>query len=406
MESKKKASSSTKKVTKTPAKKVVSTKAESKKEVKKDSITKEVKPVKKNKKKFSLKKWFEGLTLNQIAIGGFIIVIILLIVLIAVSYRNTKTKNGSDIVVKVNGKTVTADDLYSKLKDQYGRSYAIDIIDNYIINKEIKTTSDMKKSAESTIKSYKSQYGDQYSSLISYYGASNDAEFKELIIKQNKLTTITKNYIKENLTEKEMKAYYQSSIVGDIRASHILISFNYASNATDAEKTAAEEAAKTKAEAIIEKLNNGEDFATLAKEYSEDTGTKENGGDLGYFNKGQMEEAFETAAYALDLNKYTTEPVKTSYGYHIILKTAQKDKPTYKASKDTIISDLVESKISDTTVYYKALDDLRKKYNMKIKDKTIKNDYKSYIKEATTPTTTTTTTAEATSNATLTTTAQ
>ena len=77
---------------------------------------------------------------------------------------------------------------------------------------------------------------------------------------------------------------------------------------------------------LIKKLNDGEDFATLAKENSDDTGSAANGGDLGYFNKGEMVKEFEDAAYNLKVNEYTKEPVKTTYGYHIILKTGEKDK--------------------------------------------------------------------------------
>ena len=88
---------------------------------------------------------------------------------------------------------------------------------------------------------------------------------------------------------------------------------------------------------------------------------------------------------------YTTEPVKTEYGYHIIMKTGQKEKPSYEKSKDTIKEKLVEQKKDeDSTISVKAMIALREKYNMQIKDKTIKSDYNDYIKEATTTTTTTT----------------
>ena len=275
---------------------------------------------------------------------------------------------------------------------------AINIIDEYILNKEYKTTDEMKEAAKSTIESYKNTYGDNYSSFLEYNGIANDSALKELLIKNSKLTLVTEDYIKSNLTEKEMKAYYEEKIVGDIEAKHILISYTEDSSLSDEENEAKKAEAKAKAEEIIEKLNNGEDFSTLAKEYSDDTGTKENGGSLGYFNTGDMVEAFETAAYALDVNKYTTEPVETEYGYHVILKTAQKDKPSYEKSKTKIKEKLVEQKKEDTTMSAKAMDALRKKYKMTIKDKKVKSDYRKYIKDATTTTTTTTTTTSSSSN--------
>ncbi len=378
----KKATNSKKSVAKVTAKKDI---------VKEEKVvdTYEVK-LKKEKKKNKIVKWFNNLTLEQIIIGGVILIAILLIVLICAATKNTKTKNGDDIVVQVDGKTITANDLYDALKEQNGYNVAINMIDDYILNKEYKTTDDMKKSAEATIETYKSTYGDSYESFLEYNGISNDDELKELLIKNNKLTLVTEDYIKDNITEKEMKDYYENNIYGDISAKHILISFDYDDDATDEEKEKAEENAKKQAEEIIEKLKNGEDFSELAKEYSTDESSKENGGDLGYFNTGDMVEEFEQAAYALDVNEYTTEPVKTTYGYHIIMKTGQKEKPSYEKSKDTIIEKLVEEKKNnDSTISVKAMIALREKYNIKIKDKTIKSDYNSYIEEATTTTTTT-----------------
>ena len=372
---------------KSPVKKEVKKEIKEVKEVKVDNYAPNVNKVKKQSK---LSKWFNSLTLEQIVVSCTLIIVVLLIVLICVSTKNTKTKNGDDIVVSVKGKTITANELYSELKKQNGEKIAINIIDEYILNKKYKTTDDMKNSAKSTVDNYKSTYGDSYQSFLEYNGIANDAELKSLLIKNSKLTLATGDYIKENLTEKEMKDYYENKIVGDIEAKHILIAVKNDDKATDEEKEANDKKAKEKAKEIIEKLKNGEDFSTLAKEYSEDDASKKDGGNLGYFNTGEMEEAFEKAAYKLSVNEYTTEPVKTTYGYHIIMKTGEKEKPSYKKSKDTIIKKLVEEKKSDdTTLNAKAMISLRNKYNIKIKDKTVKKDYESYIKEAVTTTTTT-----------------
>lgn len=74
--------------------------------------------------------------------------------------------------------------------------------------------------------------------------------------------------------------------------------------------------AKAKAEEVLAKVKAGEDFASLAKQYSQDT-TASAGGDLGFFSKGKMVPEFETAAFALKAGE-TSEIVKTVYGYHII----------------------------------------------------------------------------------------
>ncbi|MCB0022069.1 MAG: peptidyl-prolyl cis-trans isomerase [Caldilinea sp.] len=71
------------------------------------------------------------------------------------------------------------------------------------------------------------------------------------------------------------------------------------------------------AQEIRQRLVDGEDFATLAAEYSDDPGSAANGGDLGWFGKGRMVAPFEEAAFALAVNEIS-EPVKTDFGYHII----------------------------------------------------------------------------------------
>lgn len=414
MEEKKKVSNKKTKTTsskknetkKTPAKKTTSKKVAAKKQEKKVVSKKEEKITKKEtvlatkadeigkekkvveKKKCGLVLWFNKLTLEQIVIAGVIIISILLFVLIGVSTKNTKTKNGDDIVAKIKGKTITADDLYKKLKESNGRNVAINMIDEYILDKEYKTTDDMNDSVEATIQNYKNTYGDNYKAFLEYNGINSDAELKSLLVKNEKLTKAVENYVKNNLTDKEMKKYYEEKIVGDISARHILISFDYDDDASEDDIKNAKEAAKKEAESLIERIKNGEDFIALAKEYSDDEGSKEDGGNLGYFNTGEMVKEFEEAAYALNVNEYTTKPVESTYGYHIIMKTGEKEKVSYIKAKDTIIEKLIEEKKNnDSAINEKALIYLREKYNLKIKDKSIKKDYNDYIKQATTTTT-------------------
>ena len=133
---------------------------------------------------------------------------------------------------------------------------------------------------------------------------------------------------------------------------------------------------------IIKKLDKGEDFDKLAKENSDDEGSKEKGGDLGYFNKGDMVEEFENAAYDLKVSEYTKEPVKTTYGYHIILKTGEKEKASYKSLKNDIKEKIKDKKLEeDKTLTVTALDEIRKNYKLKIKDSKLKKLYKEYIEE-------------------------
>ncbi|WP_438971200.1 SurA N-terminal domain-containing protein [Methylophaga sp.] len=118
------------------------------------------------------------------------------------------------------------------------------------------------------------------------------------------------------VTEDELKQFYadnQQQFVGpeQRRASHILI------EGDNSESLAA-------IESIQARLENGEDFAALAEELSQDPGSATQGGDLGFFERDVMDPAFEEAAYALEEEGDVSEPVKTEFGYHLIKLTGIK----------------------------------------------------------------------------------
>jgi peptidyl-prolyl cis-trans isomerase C len=101
-----------------------------------------------------------------------------------------------------------------------------------------------------------------------------------------------------------------------VRASHILVKVDEAANA-DVKKQA-----RTKIDAVLKRAKAGEDFATLAREHSQD-GSAQAGGDLDYFPRGQMVPAFEQAAFALKPGQIS-DVVTTQFGYHIIKVTDRK----------------------------------------------------------------------------------
>lgn len=314
---------------------------------------------------------------------------IILISLIALTLcgcgKVSKLKNGEDAVVsfeKLDG--ISVDTLYDSLKDRYAISILIDMIDKEILFEEYKDkVKEAEDYADEQINSLKQNYESDeklLEAIQNYYGYSTLKEFKEYIELNYFRDLATTDYAKKKITDKEINDYYESDIVGDIEASHILITSDVKDDATEEEKTKAEEKAKKQAEEIIEKLNNGEDFSKLAATYSKDESNKDNGGALGKFNKGEMEQSFETAAYNLKVNEYTKEPVKTSYGYHIILKTKEYDKKELKEVKDEIKETLADNLInSDKTVSIDALKELRKNKGMKIEDSELQSSYNKYI---------------------------
>ena len=138
-----------------------------------------------------------------------------------------------------------------------------------------------------------------------------------------------------NVTDEEVRERFDNEIAAmapesEIKARHILV--------------ASEEEAK----AIVAELAQGKDFAELAKEKS--TGPSgANGGDLGFFGKGQMVPEFEEAAFGLENGKFTTTPVKTQFGWHVILKEEEREKPKpeFEQVKDQIRQAVYSEKYFD-----------------------------------------------------------
>lgn len=307
---------------------------------------------------------------------------------IIINFNQTaKLKNGKEVAIKVGKTKITADDLYKDLKEKYAMNILVDKIDHTLFDNKYKTDDKEKKQIESQINGIKENYNDDQAylqAIQSYYGVSNEEEFKKLLSLEYKRNLAVKDYVEDKIiTEDEIKNYYDTKTIGDIKASHILIKSNASDNDSQDEKTKKEEKAKKKAEEIIAKLDKGEDFKKLAKKYSDDKGTSDDGGDLGYFNSDDnYEENFVNAAATLEKGKYTTEPVKTEYGYEIILKVAEKNKPKLSKVKDSIKETLADEKLStDSSLYYNSLIQIREDEKVEFKDNIIKRKYNDYLEK-------------------------
>lgn len=299
--------------------------------------------------------------------------------------------------VKVNGTAVSVDagkiksnEYYEMIKET-NISRLVDEIDKKILEKKYKENDEEKKSIDDQIEQLKSSvkqyYGNEdeetFNNIISqYYGVSNEKELRETLSLEYKRKQAVNDYIKKNLSDKEIEKYYNENIYGDMTASHILISVDVKDDATDEEKTEAKEKALKKAKDIIKKLDEGKKFEDLAKKYSKDEASAKNGGNLGSFKYSDMVEEFSKACKDLEVNKYTKEPVETTYGYHIILKTKQEEKAKLKDVKKDIKETLTKNKLNeDSTLYYETLKNIRKDNNIKWSDTVLEKAYNNLMKK-------------------------
>ena len=315
-----------------------------------------------------------------------IICSLLVLLLLTGCGKVPKLQNGQDSVANIKDGGISVDDLYEEMKNKYALNILINMVDEKILNSKYKSDDKETEYIDNMISQadmfyeyvYKSQYSTKEQFYSANYGVSTTEELRNVFALDYKRGLAVTDYAKSLVSDNEIKNYYDTQVVGDIKASHILITVDAKDGSTDDEKTKADEAAQATVKEILEKLKSGTDFAELAKEYSKD-GSSSNGGYVGYFNEGDMQDEFFEAAKRLKVGEYTTEAVKTIYGYHIIKKTDQKEKDTLEKWKEKIVDKLSEEKKeADKDINYKALIKLRKDNNFVINDKELAKQYDSF----------------------------
>ena len=299
--------------------------------------------------------------------------------------KEIEVKNGSKVAVSTRNDKFTATEYYEKIKED-NVSKLIDMIDHSILDKKYKTDDEETEYIDNQIDQIKSYYVNDdtpFETVITqYFGAKDEKDLRSMLSLEYKRNKAVEEYVKKSIKDDEIQKYYNENIFGEIKASHILISVDVDENASDQEKEYADNKALEKAKKVIKELNSGKKFKDLAKKYSDDKSNSSNGGDLGYFQLSDMVEEFSNAAKKLNKNEYTKEPVKTEYGYHIILKTGEKDKPSLKDSKDDIKEKLKTQKLNDDkSLYYEALIEIRKDSKIKWNDDVLKKAYDKYMQK-------------------------
>lgn len=249
--------------------------------------------------------------------------------------------SGDEVVVSTTYGDISKDEFYDDIKKLAGNALLEQVVIEQILESKYKVTD---KEVDEQFKSVKEQYGDSFESVLSSNGLTEEA-FKDNV----RFSLLQEKALAEDVTDEQIEEYYNQGKY-ELNARHILV--------------ADEETAR----AVIEKLNAGEDFAALAKEYSTD-GSASSGGELGWFTVGSMVDEFNNAAYALEINEIS-EPVQTQFGFHIIQVTDKrevKDYGTLEEKEDEIRKTLAQKGDWQTKVV-----ELVKEAKVDIKDKDLK----------------------------------
>lgn len=264
-----------------------------------------------------------GTTMDKSAKKSYIILaaVVAVVVLAAAAWI---IFNRATAIAIVNGERITRKDFLEKLESQAGMAVLSEMINNALVAQEASKAGVevSQERLDEEMGKIKANLGDQFEYTLSMYGMT-EASLRTTLY-QNLLAyeistkdiVVTDEQIAKDYEEN--KDYYLEP--AQVKASHILVR------------------TKEEAQAVLDELKKGSDFVELAKARSIDTGTAENGGDLGYFGAGAMVEAFEKAAFALAPGQLSGI-VETEFGFHVILCVDKKAEymPTLDEAREQVI---------------------------------------------------------------------
>ena len=168
--------------------------------------------------------------------------------------------------------------------------------------------------------------------------------------------------VKTNYGYHLIKVTQRQDRIPKVKAKHILISY------FDADGNADSLTAELTADSVYNMLKDGADFEVLVEKYSDDTGTAKKGGDLGFFERRQMVQAFDEMAFSMKIGEIS-EPVQTNFGHHIIMLTDIQSYPSFADDRDNLLDIYKKNQYDiDYAIY---IDGLKSKYNYVLNVQTV-----------------------------------
>ncbi|WP_421000518.1 peptidylprolyl isomerase [Carnobacterium maltaromaticum] len=278
------------------------------------------------------------------------------IILTSLTLASCSTNN--DVATTKAG-NITKEDLYEAMKTTAGPSSLQQLIISDVLTEKFgdKVTD---KQVDKDFNAQKEQYGDQFAELLKNSNYTEES-YKEVI----RMNLLIEAAVKANtkFTDEDYKTAWES-FVPKLTVQHILV---------------ADEAT---AKDLIAKINAGEDFSTLAKENSLDTGSKEDGGKLPEFDHNTpYDPLFIEAAAKLKDGEVTQEPVNGSNGYHIIKMIKNPGKGKVEDHKKDIETTMIKARLTDDAYVQSILSKIMQDAKIEIKDKDLKGAMDTFLKQ-------------------------
>ncbi|HZG74085.1 MAG TPA: peptidylprolyl isomerase [Chondromyces sp.] len=263
-----------------------------------------------------------------------------------------------EVVATSKAGDITEQELYGSLKEKYSpqvQQALQELMFKQVLSEKYEVTD---KELDAEFKEAKEQLGAQYEMFLAQYNLDEEGfkDFLELEILREKAATAD---IK--VSEKELKEYYDNW-KAPVKVRHILVED------------------EQKAKEVKDKLANGSKFEDLAKEYSTDPGSAQNGGDLGWIDNQGREQFVPEFSKALDTLKVNqvSEPIKSDYGYHIIEITEQEKKESYEKMKGQLEEELKLSQVDAQKMQDIMAKEL-KEADVKVEDDDLQGAFEGYL---------------------------
>lgn len=256
----------------------------------------------------------------------------LALILILFAACSDQEKPDPEIIATTEYGEITKEQFYNELKERFGEDVLKEMITRQILENKMDVNSkDEFAELDKEIEDMRDQLGNQFDELIKQQGFKTTEDYRYVLY----LSKLEYNFATSDIevTEDDIREYYER-LQEEIHARHILVK----------EKETAEE--------IIERYNNGEEFAALAEEYGTD-GTAKNGGTLGYFTAGKMVKPFEDAVYALEVGEIS-EPVQTDFGWHVIFVEDRRENETEIGEFDEV-KDYLRDQLLSRQINYESV---------------------------------------------------